>query len=383
MKLLYLSDILNVHDKNYLEQFCGASIVVKLCTFFHREERLPQFLNNFDIKISHTRYSTYPDGYKASNNRLIRHLTYVREEKEALSEVKKEIDEFKPDVVFAQWALTGGYLAALSGFKPTILFAWGSDVLILPFSNPFYTERVIKSLTNANIVLFSAKHVMNAAKVLTCNSIKHPIFLPCELDSNKFKPLKENVVLKKDIQFERCDIIISTRPLKILYGIDILIRAFAKMSLDYPMLRLLIVGEGEELHNLISLTESLNIKKRVLFKGFVLNEDLIDFLSVSSFYVSCSYSESTSLGMLEAMSCGLPAILSDNPSSFEWVDEGINGFIFKRGNVESLSDKLVKMMLNKKNWPIYGKENICRVKMSADRNKNFPVLLSHIQKLIK
>ena len=66
MNILYLSDILNVHDERLLSQFRAAGHTVTLLTFFHRAPELPKFIGELGLTIIHEKYATYPDGAGAS-----------------------------------------------------------------------------------------------------------------------------------------------------------------------------------------------------------------------------------------------------------------------------------------------------------------------------
>ena len=66
MNILYLSDILNVHDERLLSQFRAAGHSVTLLTFFHRAPELPKFVQEMGLNIIHEKYQTYPDGAGAS-----------------------------------------------------------------------------------------------------------------------------------------------------------------------------------------------------------------------------------------------------------------------------------------------------------------------------
>ena len=53
MSILYLSDILNVHDERLLSQFRAAGHSVTLLTFFHRAPELPKFIGDLVIAAAH------------------------------------------------------------------------------------------------------------------------------------------------------------------------------------------------------------------------------------------------------------------------------------------------------------------------------------------
>ncbi|RPH46388.1 MAG: hypothetical protein EHM91_07090, partial [Planctomycetota bacterium] len=89
MNILYLSDILNVHDERLLSQFRAAGHTVTLLTFFHRAPELPKFVVEMGLNIIHEKYATYPDGAGASRWRLIRAVEYRRDEARACLKIKE------------------------------------------------------------------------------------------------------------------------------------------------------------------------------------------------------------------------------------------------------------------------------------------------------
>ena len=65
----------------------------------------------------------------------------------------------------------------------------------------------------------------------------------------------------------------------------------------------------------------------------VSNDKISFYLNNSDVYISTSLSDGTSVSMLEAMACQLPIIVTDLPSSREWVKPNFNGFLPGKKNV--------------------------------------------------
>ena len=99
-------------------------------------------------------------------------------------------------------------------------------------------------------------------------------------------------------------------------NVSTIINAFESAQLPRNTI-LVIAGDGEDRVELESKIQSKNIK----FVGRV--ADVKQYLVASDFYISASLAEGLPAAVLEAMSCGLPVILSDIPSHkeiFENVD---------------------------------------------------------------
>jgi glycosyltransferase involved in cell wall biosynthesis len=116
-----------------------------------------------------------------------------------------------------------------------------------------------------------------------------------------------------------------------LYRIDYILRAFAKFkSQPHREEWKLIVGAvGEETENLKALALSLCIENSTTFVGWLQPEDNANNYAKATYYISIPESDATSISVLEAMASGCIPILSNLPSSVEWVSHGTTGFIVK------------------------------------------------------
>src|SRR5262245_47862111 len=230
MNILYLSDILNVHDERLLAQFRAAGHDVTLLTFFHRAPELPSFVK--DLKVIHERYQTYPDGAGASRWRLIRAVEYRRDEARACLKIKDVLRQGRYDVVFANWALTSGYVAAHAGAQPLALFPWGSDILVWPKLHRGFAERAIKALRSASLVVCNSRTAADEAKRLARLRPDQVEILPIELDGGKFEPRARNEELRASWGFGDMVVVLSTRPLKEMYDHPTLLNALAKPGME-------------------------------------------------------------------------------------------------------------------------------------------------------
>ena len=96
-------------------------------------------------------------------------------------------------------------------------------------------------------------------------------------------------------------------------GIDLLVKAWAEVAALYPDVLLVIAGPDSEqtLARVEQSVASLSLENRVVFTG-MLDVDLKwSALAAASYFILPSYSEGLSVAALEAMSIGLPLILSE------------------------------------------------------------------------
>jgi L-malate glycosyltransferase len=79
------------------------------------------------------------------------------------------------------------------------------------------------------------------------------------------------------------------------------------------------------------------------FWGQVGQRDLPRWYHMADIYISPSHVDGSSVSLLEALACGLPCLVSDIPGNKEWVEEGVNGWLFRDGDVDDLAEKILNL----------------------------------------
>ncbi len=117
--------------------------------------------------------------------------------------------------------------------------------------------------------------------------------------------------------------------------VDLLIRAFARLSTGYPESELLIIGNGPEEAALKGLAEGLGIASRIRFLGGIYDPvELGRYFMASSVYVLAGMG---GLSINEAMCFGLPVVCSVcDGTERVLVREGGNGCYFGDGDEDDL-----------------------------------------------
>ena len=122
-----------------------------------------------------------------------------------------------------------------------------------------------------------------------------------------------------------------------------LIKAFEKLSGDYPEYSLEIYGEPSEDNTCDILAEYVSehkLSERVFFKGNsnTLEKDIID----AAVFVLPSKYEGMPNALMEAMAMGLPVISTDCPCKGPamLINEGENGYLVPVGDEAAMADKI-------------------------------------------
>ena len=132
-----------------------------------------------------------------------------------------------------------------------------------------------------------------------------------------------------------------------LKGIDILIQAFSKLPKEFDQYKLVIAGKKtsyqEELEEII---KKENIEDKVLFTGFVEEEDKISMYHDASLFVNpVKYMGGVSITVFESLLSGTPIIVT--PESGELVKKIDAGSLVEYGDINSLKEEIVKSLTDK------------------------------------
>ena len=120
-----------------------------------------------------------------------------------------------------------------------------------------------------------------------------------------------------------------------------LIRGFARAHAEYPPLRLLIAGDGEEMESLKKLASDLGVAKEVCFAGWVSDTD--SFYHALDINTLTSISETFPYVLTEGARAGLPTISSKVGGVSYLIDHGANGFLFPPGDDRALANHLLTL----------------------------------------
>ncbi|TCS93365.1 N-acetyl-alpha-D-glucosaminyl L-malate synthase BshA [Hazenella coriacea] len=108
--------------------------------------------------------------------------------------------------------------------------------------------------------------------------------------------------------------------------------------------RLLLVGEGPEMPNIMKKARELGLMNKVCFLGK--QDEVAPLMSLADLLILPSEKESFGLVALEAMACGVPTIGSDAGGLPEVVVHGQTGFLTEIGNVEQMSKDALSLLLD-------------------------------------
>ncbi len=198
----------------------------------------------------------------------------------------------------------------------------------------YLTHAWIRRIWTASVLVIANSGGLAALAKKTARHIPVRV-LPNGVDINLFAPIER---LRDANKLCRC--IFVGRLVDGHKKISRLIQAVHRLK----GLELVIVGAGPDESQLKKIAGASAESERIIFKGWLKGDSLIHELRLADIYISASAWEGMSNSALEAMSCGLPLILSRISGHEELVVEGENGYLFDSKSGSELESHLSRLM---------------------------------------
>lgn len=352
MKILYISSNGGIHDYRFLAKLVEDFEVLFL--HYSSVNLIDEIRNLKKLKI-------------VSKIPFVRSFPLISE----LFHFKKIYKDFKPDIIHSGYVWQVGILPSILKLHPHLSMVWGSDVLIEPDKNILIKKIVKRVLTQCDHIQCDALFVKDKiVKNYNVDNGKITVF-PWGIDLRLFDPLDKNECrnitgLERDLF-----VIHFTRALEKIYGIGNMLDGFKRFAGNKSDVKLLITSDGSMKNYVKDFIGSNKLNDKVDFRGWIKNSDLTFYYNSADVYLSTSLSDGTSLSLLEAMACNPGIVVTDLPANREWIADGINGYLTKKGDVQSLCSALENYYNDRTLIKKHGEINYDIIHEKADWDKNY------------
>jgi len=148
-------------------------------------------------------------------------------------------------------------------------------------------------------------------------------FQLASLDNNKLIEIKNRWILNGE------KVLLSLGRVAKEKSMDVILKGFAKVIQSNPdKIRLLMVGDGPDRHELIELAGQLGISNQVSFVGAVPIQDVPYYYQIADVFVSASLTETQGLTFMEAMVSNRIVLCRFDDNLAELIRHQQTGFIF-------------------------------------------------------
>ena len=369
MHILYLTGGGHVHDYRFL---------YKLVEYGHRVSYVCLLPGREDVGVEgleHYFIGTGGRAFTPAGRWLSRLAAFWR--------FRRLVRRLRPDVVHAGWLPSSGLMAAASGYRPLLVTPWGSDILRDPARDRWSRSVARFVLGRADAVFANSQAMTDAVlRVRPGARLARPI-VPWGIDLRLFYPAGdgERARFRSELGLGERPTIIVTRAHAWVYGLPDFLHALERVAAAMPDVLALLISGGPDTDALRRQTANAGLDGNVRFVGYVPNAAMRSYFTAADVYATTSYSDTSSLSLLEAMACGLPAVATDAPSNDEWVEHCVGGYVVPRRDIDAIAGALLALLRDGDGRRAMGDHNRRVAVERADWDKNYEVVEGIYQRL--
>lgn len=170
-----------------------------------------------------------------------------------------------------------------------------------------------------------------------------PVLIPNFFDPHHFHPEGRVGYPEEGGEFH----LVHASNLRPVKRVSDIIRVFHLVSQRLPA-RLTILGDGPERGLAEELAAELGVADRVVFAG--VSDNMPEALRRAHLFLMLSHYESFGLSALEAMACGVPAVVTRAGGAPEVIEDNITGLLVPPGDTRCAADRTLDLLGDRPRW---------------------------------
>jgi L-malate glycosyltransferase len=261
------------------------------------------------------------------------------------------------DVVHAHYLLPYGYWAAEAGFHPLVMSPWNTDIFTYGRDRPRGRKWVRAAVAGGDEYVVSS--IGNADETVRLGADPDRVHrIVWYADLRPFGP--EHRAPGLAAQFGWPDdslVILSLRNYRTNTNLDVLLRAFERVSREEPHARLIMAARGGLAKaETDALLDELRLRDRVS-QHFATPDELPALCASSDIGVSIASTDATPASMVESMASGLPMVMGDAITIDEWITQGDGGEVVDCRDEDAVTAALLRLIRDPELRARYGERN--------------------------
>lgn len=257
-------------------------------------------------------------------------------------QIKRIINDIKPDIINAHYATSYGMAMALSGVERYILSVWGADIYDFPKKSLLHKILLGYSLRKATWLFSTSKAMAKEGRKYTPKKFK---ITPFGVDPYIFNPAKRNRNTDEQL------IVGTVKGLSDKYGIKNILEAVSIITKTTEIpIKLRIAGKGPKEEEYQLYAKDLGINSITTWLGFISQEEAAKEWANMDIALIPSTLESESFGVsaVEAQACGTATVITNIPGLMEATSPQKTSIVISRNDSKALAKAIIDLYNNPK-----------------------------------
>jgi len=232
---------------------------------------------------------------------------------------------------------------------PYVLYLHGGEMA--PYLRARLAREVVRRIIEgASLVVANSRFTLNYYEGLGVRLPRAEV-LPPVADTRRFRPDLDASPARERYRLGGCSVLLTVGRLVERKGHALVIRALASLREEQRPVRYVIAGTGPEERRLRHLAAELGVQDRVVFTGYVPEEDLPGLYAACDVFVMPSRAlpvrdgiEGFGTVFLEAGACGKPVVGGRSGGVSEAIEDGVTGVLVDPDGPDELADVLRRLV---------------------------------------
>jgi glycosyltransferase involved in cell wall biosynthesis len=317
MILLLISDARSIHTQRWANYFAQKGHDVHLVTYDPSGVTIPGVTEHVLASRWRNLYLSFIPRHRA---------------------IKKLVEDIHPNLIHAHFIAKYGFHLPGLFLGPSVVSAWGDDILILPPKSRLIRHYTKKVLDSANLVYAISKNIRDHIIEDFRIPQEKVRYLPFGIDTDAFSPraARQNSGAGTTRVF-------SNRGFFPVYDNETLVNGFALARKKDQKISLVLKGDGPEEEKIRELVRAQDLSGSVSFKKKTSYAEVPQDYRASDIFITTSVSDGTPVSLLEAMASGLPCIATSVGGIPEWIENGKNGILIPPRSPEAVADEILRL----------------------------------------
>ena len=235
--------------------------------------------------------------------------------------------------------------APLSVIRTTVTLGLVDTLLAIKNQLIFYVKSLRNLHASSDAIICVSDYLKKNLLSLPGIKNKDKVYVVYNgVDVDVFKPWEKTKNLEEKWGVENGKIVLYVGRVAKEKGIQFAIQALPKVVKEIRNTKFVVVGEGNYVWNLKSLTKKMGVEKHVVFTGGVPHPELVNYYNIADVVILPSIRESLPFVLLEAMACRKPVVASRTGGIPEIVKNGENGYLVPVKNSKELAKKITCLL---------------------------------------